>query len=255
VPVSIPDSASAHPNYDVFWALMSITLLDFIVLGVILLSAVLAMVRGFTREVLSIVSWAIAAVATIYFLPQIRDWVQTSLKLGNPMLANVVAGAGIFIITLIVVSLITSRLSDVILDSRIGPIDRTLGFFFGAGRGALLAVIAFLFFAWLVPTAAQPPWVQQAQSKPMLEGAGQALLALLPEDPEGTILKRLKGLPGSGGSDTDATDVPDTDPSRRETPPPNTRSELNGGYQAGERQNMQRLMDSSRNTAATAPAR
>ena len=110
---------------------MPITLLDFIVLGVILLSALLAMVRGFTREVLSIASWAAAAAATIYFLPDVRGWAQSQINLEPKILADVIAGAGIFLVTLLLVSLVTMRLSDFILDSRIGPFDRALGFLYG----------------------------------------------------------------------------------------------------------------------------
>ena len=51
--------------------------------------------------------------------------------------------------TLIVVSIITVKISDLILDSRIGALDRTLGFVFGAARGLLICVIAWVFFAWL----------------------------------------------------------------------------------------------------------
>jgi membrane protein required for colicin V production len=123
---------------------MPVTLLDLIVLGVILLSALLAMVRGFTREVLSIASWAAAAAATIYFRPDVRDWARTQISLEPAILADVIAGASIFLITLLLVSLLTMRLSDFILDSRVGPFDRALGFAYGAGRGFLLAIIAFL---------------------------------------------------------------------------------------------------------------
>mgnify|MGYP003465990643 CR=1 FL=1 len=58
---------------------------------------------------------------------------------------------GIFLLTLLIVSIITVRISDMILDSRVGALDRTLGFLFGLGRGLIIVVVAFLFFAWLVP--------------------------------------------------------------------------------------------------------
>ena len=45
---------------------MPITLLDIILIGVMLISALLAMIRGFMREILSIAAWVIAAVATLY---------------------------------------------------------------------------------------------------------------------------------------------------------------------------------------------
>jgi membrane protein required for colicin V production len=227
---------------------MPITLLDFIVLGVVLLSALLAMIRGFTREVLSIASWAAAAAATLYFLPDVRDWARTQINLEPKILADVIAGAGIFLITLMLVSLVTMRLSDFILDSRVGPFDRALGFLYGAGRGFLLAIIAFLFFAWLVPERSQPTWVADSASRPVLESAGQSLLAMLPEDPEATILKRLKGIPGTG----DPATVPDSDPAAPGAPPveggapPAEPAPGETGYRPTDQQEMQRLQNTTK---------
>jgi membrane protein required for colicin V production len=208
------------------------------------------MVRGFTREVLSIASWAAAAAATIYFLPDLRDWARTQIDLSPPILVDVIVGASIFLLTLLLVSLLTMRLSDFILDSRVGPFDRALGFLYGGARGLLLAVIAFLFFNWLVPERSQPSWVVNAASKPLLESTGESLLAMLPEDPEATILKQLKGIPGTG----DPATVPDADPAAPPSaappvegaaPPPEPAPET--GYRPTEQQQMDRL------TAPTTP--
>lgn len=225
---------------------MPITLLDLIVLGVVLLSALLAMIRGFTREVLSIASWAAAAAATLYFLPEVRDWARTQIDLEPKILVDAIAGAGIFLITLLLVSLVTMKLSDFILDSRVGPFDRALGFLYGAGRGLLIAIVAFLFFAWLVPERSQPTWVADSASRPILESAGQSLLAMLPEDPEATILKRLKGIPGAG----DPAAVPDADPATG-TPPteggtlPTEPPAGETGYRPADQQDLQRLQEST----------
>jgi membrane protein required for colicin V production len=169
---------------------MPVTLLDLIVIGVMLISALLDMVRGFTREVLSIAAWVAAAVAALFLFPYLVPYAAEYIK--NPTVAQLVAGGAIFVVTLIVVSFITIRISDMILDSRIGAVDRTLGFVFGGARGLLLAVVAFLFFAWLVPDDRQPSWVQEAKSKPMLLAGGNWLMNLLPNDPESAILKRLR---------------------------------------------------------------
>ena len=97
-----------------------------------------------------------------------------------------------FLGTLLIVSIITIKISDMILDSRVGALDRTLGFLFGLGRGLMIVVVAFLFFAWLVPDRSQPEWVKNAKSRVVLQGTGDWLMSMLPDDPESTILKRLK---------------------------------------------------------------
>ena len=89
-----------------------------------------------------------------------------------------------------------------VLDSRVGALDRTLGFLFGLGRGLIIVVVAFLFFAWLVPDRSQPGWVPTPSRKVVLQGTGEWLISMLPEDPESTILKRLKRPQAGRGTET-----------------------------------------------------
>jgi membrane protein required for colicin V production len=168
---------------------MPITLLDIILLAIMLVSALLAMVRGFMREVLSIASWGAAALLTVYAYPRLLPMAKQYIN--HDIAAAVVVIAGVFLGTLLIVSVITIKISDMILDSRVGALDRTLGFLFGLGRGLLIVVVAFLFFAWLVPADKQPEWVRNAKSRVVLQSTGQALMSMLPEDPEG-YLRKLK---------------------------------------------------------------
>ena len=169
---------------------MPITLLDIILLVVMLISGLLAMIRGFMREILSIGAWGIAALVTLYsysrVLPIAKQYVNSD------MVAAAISIGGVFLLTLLIVSVITVRISDMILDSRVGALDRTLGFLFGLARGLIIVVVAFLFFAWLVPDRSQPEWVRSAKSRVVLQGTGDWLMSMLPDDPESTILKRLK---------------------------------------------------------------
>ena len=168
-------------------ASLPISILDLVVIGVVIISALLAAVRGFTREVLAIVAWVAAAAAAWFLhplaLPYARDYI------ANPTVALVAAIGGIFIITLLIVSIITVKFSDFILDSRIGALDRTLGFVFGAARGLLICVVGWVFLAWLVQ-GKMPEWATTARSRPMLENTGNTLIGMLP-DPEG-IMAQLK---------------------------------------------------------------
>jgi membrane protein required for colicin V production len=155
-----------------------------------LISALLAMIRGFMREVLSIAAWGIAAVVTLYSYSRLLPFAKSYFN--NDIVAAAVVIIGVFLATLLIVSVLTVRFSDMVLDSRVGALDRTLGFLFGLGRGLIIVVVAFLFFAWLVPERSQPEWVRGAKSRVVLQGTGDWLISLLPEDPENTILKRLR---------------------------------------------------------------
>src|ERR1700722_14537509 len=141
--------------------------LDLGVLGVVLISALLSLMRGFTREVLAIASWAAAAAAAYYFYPYVLPYLQPYIS--KPVFAQAASAAAVFFVTLIVVSLFTVRVSDAILDSKIGALDRSLGFVFGAVRGFLLAVVAFWIFNWLVGDKQQPEWVRTAKTRPALD--------------------------------------------------------------------------------------
>jgi membrane protein required for colicin V production len=169
---------------------MPITLLDIVLIVVMLVSGLLAMVRGFMREVLSITAWVLAAAATLYLYGKLLPLAKQYFN--NDIVAAVVVIGGVFLVTLLVVSVLTIRVSDMVLDSRVGALDRTLGFLFGLGRGLIIVVVAFQFFTWLVPDRSQPDWVKSAKSRVVLAGTGQWLMSMLPDDPESTILNKLK---------------------------------------------------------------
>jgi membrane protein required for colicin V production len=204
---------------------MPITLLDLALLAVMLISGLLAMVRGFMREILSIAAWGTAAVVTLYAFAKLLPTAKSYFN--NDTIASVVVVAGVFVGTLIVVSIITVRISDMILDSRIGALDRTLGFLFGLARGLLIVVVAFLFFSWLVPDKQRPDWVTGAKSRTVLQGTGDWLMSLLPDDPENTILKRFK----KSKPDEDQTDTDQAAPAAAE------------GYSKPARDSLKKLID------------
>ncbi len=219
---------------------MPITLLDLILLVIMLVSALLAMIRGFMREILSIAAWAIAAIATVYsysrLLPMAKQY------FNNDIVAAAAVIGGVFLGTLLVVSILTVRISDMILDSRVGALDRTLGFLFGLGRGLIIMVVAFLFFDWLVPAKSQPTWVQAAKSRVVLQSTGEWLKAMLPDDPESTILKRLKRPKG------DEQDTPDAAPDTRSDLSAPPRGEASS-YERSDRDGMRQLIEGKAATA------
>jgi len=175
-----------------------ISWLDVILIAIMLISGFLAMVRGFTREVLSIFSWAVAAVAALYLTPKYANLLEPYV--GNPSIAQIAFAAGVFILTLIIVSLITFRISDSVLDSRVGALDRSFGFIFGLVRGFLLVAIVFILFNALARD--QPEWVRNARSYPILQSTQVAIESLLPMNPEqllpGSEDGQQEGQPGEG---------------------------------------------------------
>jgi membrane protein required for colicin V production len=218
---------------------MPFTMLDGILIFVMLVSAVLAMIRGFTREVFAIGSWVAAAAATYFFWEPVLPYTQRYIEDSNIALGVTIAG--IFFITLLVVSLITMRLSDFVLDSRAGPLDRTLGFIFGAARGLILVVVAFLFLNFFIAEERQPEWITQAATNPWLQNLGDGLMNSLPDDPEAEIMERLRGPEQAatppGGDDVEPNAAPE--PSGAEAP-----AEADPDYATEDQNQLERQIES-----------
>ncbi len=169
---------------------MPIQALDVVLVAIMIFSGLLAMLRGLTREMLSIMSWALAALVTLlaysHFKADVRAIIDT------PMLADAALIATVFITGLILFSLLTANISERVLDSRVGAIDRTLGFVYGLARGLVLVVIAYLIVGEIVERPNLPKWVTQARSLSVIEYAGDTIKSLVPENPDWLFRKREK---------------------------------------------------------------
>jgi len=214
---------------------MPVTVLDVIVVVVVLISAMLAMVRGFVREVLSVASWVAAAGAAYLLYPHVLPLIQPYFD--SKTIATIVAAAAIFFIALIIASYITMKISDFVIDSRIGAVDRVLGFAFGALRGILLTIVALWFFNFLVKEP--QPWIANARTMPLLVSGGDWLISLLPPDFESWVQEKIKGgVAGTGGaapSETPAGEPPG------EAPVP----EDDQGYPQQQQQDIDQLFENS----------
>jgi membrane protein required for colicin V production len=160
-----------------------LTLFDGIVIAVLIVSSVLAFLRGFTSEVLSILAWVVGALAALwlfpYATPMFRDFISPD------WLAAVASAISIFVLTYFVVAALTGRWAGNFLDlfEQAEMMDRTLGLLFGIVRGLLIVTVAYLFFAWLVPNPAeQPDWIRNAKLRPLVEKTAATLFTLAPSD-------------------------------------------------------------------------
>jgi membrane protein required for colicin V production len=195
---------------------------DLGVLAVVLISALLAMVRGFTREVLAIGSWVAAAAAAVYLRHLVEPHLIGQPYMDKESVRQITAMGLIFLVALVVVSIITVKLSDLVLDSRVGALDRSLGFVFGAARGFLLCVIAFLFFQWLAQ-GKEPEMLKNARMRPILSETGDKLVAALPDMSFLSVMLKNK-LPQGAIEDAPA-DAPNDAPTPAPAPVPQRRGD------------------------------
>jgi membrane protein required for colicin V production len=170
-------SASSSPGrIDRTFPAMNI--LDIIVIVVIALSALIAFARGFVKEALSILSWVGAAAATVYGLQYVRPYADKLIS--SPMVAGAVASVGLFIVSLIVISLLTSALAGQVKRSSLSALDRSLGFVFGAARGIVIACLGILVISWAIPEPDWPGWMRESKTRPYLANGADYLKSLVP---------------------------------------------------------------------------
>jgi membrane protein required for colicin V production len=142
------------------------TWVDMVVLGVLAISALLAFLRGFVREVLGIGSWVGAAIVAIWGFPYARPRFEHWLA-GSPDLINPATLAALFIGSLIVLMFVAHWIGALVRGSVFGGLDRTLGLLFGLARGAALVVAAYIGAGVVIPVDRWPPPVLEARAMPL----------------------------------------------------------------------------------------
>jgi membrane protein required for colicin V production len=155
--------------------------LDIIILGVIGLSTLLAFSRGFIKELLSILGWIGAVIATVAFFTPARTIVRQYIA--EPLLADIAAGIGIFIVTLVLCGMLNHWISAQVRGNGLGALDRSLGLVFGLVRGSVVICAAYILMVWALPNPAErPDMVNEARFLPAVERGAAFMLKLLPED-------------------------------------------------------------------------
>ena len=222
---------------------------DIAILAVLLLSALAAFSRGFVREVLAVASWVAAIFAVIYLLAPLRPFLRQYISYN--LVADVITGAVIFVVTLAVCATLSSFLSRNIRSGALGAIDRSLGLLFGLARGAILVCLAYLLMIWMLPQDKdRPAWLQQARTLPIVADAAIYLRSLVPAD----MLQRgtagaesmRRGVEDAVGAGQRLQDVGGAGPPPPPKPPNNAAPDDPSGYKDSERKDLNRLIQGSK---------
>ena len=158
----------------------SLSTFDGIGLAILLASGLLALIRGFVREALSVTAFVAAALATLWSLPVFRG---PAAELVQPGIIGVIGvGAFVFILIYLAVTFVTSSLSKGLKSGEdVSVVDRTLGFAFGIVRGLVLLGLGVIFFSGMDETGQPPRWITEARIYPLVNASARALQALAPE--------------------------------------------------------------------------
>ena len=174
------------------------TLVDAVVAGVIVLSAILAYSRGFVREAMAIVGWIGAALVAFMFAAPVQPLVKELPVVGQFLgdsceLSIIAAFAVVFAAALIVASLFTPLLSSAIQKTALGGLDQGLGFLFGVVRGVLLVAVAFLVYDRAVASNAIP-MVDDSRSAKVFASFQENIDEQIPSDAPGWIVARYNEM-------------------------------------------------------------
>lgn len=170
-------------------------LVDIGVVAILLISAGVSFFRGFIREVLTILGVLGGGFAALTFgknlVPLTSGWfgIEDGKEpekifglIPADLAAQITAYAGIFILVFMILQLASYLISRTAHAMGLGPVDRTLGIFFGLARGLLLLGILYLPFHFILPEDSKKEWFEKSRTMVFVEGTTDWLISLAPTD-------------------------------------------------------------------------
>jgi len=159
---------------------LSINAFDLIVVGAILFGGLVGFVTGFVRGGLFVASWFGAVFATMHLFAIVQPYARHYVE--PPLLADLVAGAVLFLTSLLVLHLVSHLVSAWVRDSRLNSLDRSVGLVSGFITAAAVIALAYLPFSDAFPPSEQPDWLREARTRPVIERAALTVRALMPAE-------------------------------------------------------------------------
>ena len=132
---------------------------DYIVLVIIAISALLSLWRGFVKEAISLASWIAALWVAMLFFYDLADLMRAWIE--SPTVREWVAFGALFVGTVLVGGLINYLAGQLVTKTGLTATDRTLGMVFGITRGIVIVAVLVLLAGWLTRLP-QDPWWQES---------------------------------------------------------------------------------------------
>lgn len=217
---------------------------DAVILVILLISAIFGFFRGFVKETLSIAGWVGAVFITLYLFPLLQPIAQGWIV--NLLIADILTGAVIFILSLVILSYISHAISAKVRASALGALDRSLGIFFGLGRAVILLGIAWLAFVQFIPEDDRPDWILKAKMLPIVASAGEFVADLLPPDmQENLVISRESDQKLLDGVKKKYDELPDSVKDSVDETLDDAKKAIDKGYDNQSRQQMENLSKSA----------
>lgn len=153
--------------------------LDVVFLVIVGVSALVAIARGVTKELLSITGWILAAVSVYYLVPIIDPI--TKKYIASEVLASLVSAMSILIMFCIFWVLAADKISTQIRFSKLSSLDRILGFIFGIFRGVIIVILLQIMISALIPEESQKGVFAESRYFKLAGDASGPIKSLIPE--------------------------------------------------------------------------
>ena len=155
--------------------------IDIVILGIVLLSALISVARGFVKEMLSLVAWIAAFFVTLYLYGNLSSLITF---VDNSLARNAIAIFVLFFGTLIIIGFVNMTLTAIIKKTGLSGTDRLLGMVFGAARGIIIllfmgSVLVFLENMDLLQSISGESWYKNSLLLPEVIKASKMVLNLL----------------------------------------------------------------------------
>tara|TARA_B110000967_G_C18877507_1_gene559206 strand:+ start:1493 stop:1987 length:495 start_codon:yes stop_codon:yes gene_type:complete len=134
---------------------MSMSWLDFIIIGIVALSALISLVRGFVKESISLTSWVLAGFIALRYFEPLAQLLEPYIS--SPTIRSGSGFGILFVCTLIVGAIVNYIASQMVSKTGLSGTDKSLGVVFGAARGVLIVTMVVL-LAQLTPMPAESWW-------------------------------------------------------------------------------------------------
>jgi membrane protein required for colicin V production len=156
---------------------------DIAVLVLVGLGAITGFMRGFIQEVFALAAWVLALVAIRNLHTPLSAALEPHVGTGSG--AAVLAFAILLLVPYAIVKLLSTRLGEASRSSVLGPIDRVLGFGFGAVKGIIIVVMGFsvlvLGYDTVWGAAGRPTWITQSRAYPFVNAGSEYLVKMISE--------------------------------------------------------------------------
>ncbi len=161
--------------------------IDFVIIGLLFLSAVFGLIRGMFKEVLSLISWIMAYVVAQSFWPAF-DFLLTPIMSEVPSIRAPLAWGVLFVCTILVGTLVQRLVLELVRVTGLTGSDRALGAVFGLLRGVVIIVLLLSFVPMLIDFS-KDDWWQASQLIPIFTAVNDTVLLAL-----NGLVRLVKGI-------------------------------------------------------------